>query len=36
MTTSGSRTYGDQYYGAREAAPETRRQSLLGIGGRRR
>jgi Mrp family chromosome partitioning ATPase len=35
MTTSGSRTYHDYYYGAREAAPATRRKSLLGIGGRR-
>ncbi len=36
MTTSGSRTYHDYYYGGGEAAPETRRKSLLGIGGRRR
>ena len=36
MATSGSRTYHDYYYGAREVAPEARRKSVLGIGGRRR
>jgi capsular exopolysaccharide synthesis family protein len=36
MTTSGSRTYHDYYYGARQATPDTRRRSLLGLGGRRR
>jgi capsular exopolysaccharide synthesis family protein len=36
MATSGSRTYHDYYYGTSETTPDTRRKSLLGIGGRRR